>query len=268
MGSDQYTVKAAPINGNVAFVTRTGDDAPNASKRGQFVPGYSPQKEVLTLDQPCTLKGLSGGLAAGLMGYVFGFLPGILRHPNLQSLSLWHSEGLASAQGFAVMSGIYATAQCVCERLRQKDDGINRIVAGAASGVAMAWGSGLVGALQSGVLLAVVSWVFDYGLGGGGSGAAKAACVGGGRGGCASGACSVNLGRVVSCSYGTPAAEEQQEQHQQRQGRRSKGVHLQFGGAMRGLPDPMQVLRTPVVVWMGPIVNRAYFSPQSLSLQA
>ncbi|GLC33965.1 hypothetical protein PLESTB_000823300 [Pleodorina starrii] len=256
MSSEQFVVRAAPLSNNVAFVTRTSDDAPNASAaRGAQVPGFGTEAEAALADQPCTLKGLSGGLAAGVLGFVFGFVPSMFRHRSLRMLHVWGGEGLASAKAFAVMSGIYTTVQCLCERIRQQDDGINRLIAGGASGVAIAWRSGLVGALQSGVLLAVVSWIFDFGSGS----PAKASTLG-----CSSGACSGGVCRLVSCSQDTGADDAAER-------RRRAPLHLRLGGGAgwgAGVPDPVQVLRTPVVMWMGPIVNRAYFSQPALSVHA
>ncbi|KXZ55012.1 hypothetical protein GPECTOR_3g175 [Gonium pectorale] len=181
----------------------------------------------------------------------------MFRNRSLRQIHVWGAEGMASAKAFAVMSGIYTTVQCLCERIRQQDDGINRIIAGGASGIAIAWRSGLVGALQSGVLLAVVSWIFDFGSGT--VGPAKAATMG-----CASGACSVSVGRLVNFSRVGDGAELAGDA----QGRRRLGLRV-GGTPWRPLSlEPQQILSTPPVMWLGPIVNQAYFSPPALSLRA
>ncbi|GLI60423.1 hypothetical protein VaNZ11_002575 [Volvox africanus] len=262
MSSEQCVVKAAPLSNNVAFITRTSDDAPNSSVRGAQVPGYAAEGEAAIADQPCTLKGLSGGLAAGVLGFVFGFVPSMFRHRSLGMLHVWGAEGMASAKAFAVMSGIYTTVQCLCERIRQQDDGINRLIAGGASGVAIAWRSGLVGALQSGVLLAVVSWIFDFGSGS--VSPAKASTIG-----CSSGACRVSVGRLVSCSPSSgEVTDDRAGQHWQR--RAPFHIHLGRGVApwSPGSLPPARVLSTPVVMWMGPIINQGYFSQPTHSLYA
>ncbi len=154
---------------------------------------------------------------------------------------------------------MYTGVQCLCERIRQQDDGINRFIAGGASGVAVAWRSGLVGALQSGILLAVVSWIFDFGTGS----PAKAAGIG-----CSSGACSVRVGRVVSCSM---ASSAENDTTQSESGRRRAPLHLRLGACSPwrgGVPHAASVLSTPVVMWMGPIINQAYFSQPALSLRS
>ncbi|PNH02926.1 hypothetical protein TSOC_011044 [Tetrabaena socialis] len=136
--------------------------------------------------------------------------------------------------------------RCIAERIRQQDDGVNRIIAGGASGVAVAWKTGPLGALQSGVLLAAMSWLFDFSAGT--VPAAKAAAL---RGGCSSGACSVSVGRVIG-ARGPSSAE----------GGRRRVAALR----PRMLAAPGQVLGTPVVMWMGPLVSSSYFSPPALSL--
>ncbi|KAG2430737.1 hypothetical protein HYH02_013576 [Chlamydomonas schloesseri] len=272
-------VRATPLNqapssnSNVAFVTRTSDDSQKV--KGATVPGFRDETalEALPLDNtPCTLKGLSGGFAAGLLGYVFGFVPSMLRNRSLKSMHVWGADGMSSFKAFFVMSGVYTTVQCICERIRQQDDGLNRIIAGGASGVAVAWKSGLWGALQSGLLLAAVSWVFDFG-----TGAAKASSISGRAGSCAAGGsgCSVaSVGQLLSVSYGAdgPGSEA----------RGSRPVHVTLGAGCVGgrrrqgqaaggwamLRRPEEVLRTPVVMWLGPIANRAYFSPPAMQLTA
>ncbi|KAG2483917.1 hypothetical protein HYH03_017238 [Edaphochlamys debaryana] len=258
------TIRATPLN-NVAFVTRTGDEGPSTAtarpvagtQRAAVVPGFG--EADAALEQPCTLKGLSSAVAAGVLGYIFGFVPSIFRHRSLKQLGTWHTEGLASTKAFAVMSGVYTTVQCLCERIRQQDDGVNRIIAGAASGAAVAYKSGWLGMLQSGILLGVVSYIFDFG-----TAPAKAAGLGQG---CSSSGCSVSVGRLISCSRAGADGESQQDGDRRVAGRR---LHLKLGSAhgpsrlLRG--GPAAVLSTPVVMWMGPIVNQGYFTPPALSL--
>ncbi len=193
--------------------------------------------------------------AAGVLGFAFGFVPAMFRHRSLRQMSTWTAEGWQSAKAFAVMSGIYTTVQCLCERIRQQDDGLNRIIAGGASGFAVAWKSGFVGALQSGAFLAVVSWLFDFGT----TSTAKAAAL---PGACSSGSCSVSVGRYVSASCGPAPAAAKKRLHLQL---RPAGMPHDRG--VLGLPTARHVLDTPAVVWLGQICNnRAYFSQPALSV--
>ncbi|PNW88911.1 hypothetical protein CHLRE_01g050400v5 [Chlamydomonas reinhardtii] len=197
----------------------------------------------------------------------------MLRNRSLKSIHIWGGDGMSSFKAFFVMSGVYTTVQCISERIRQQDDGLNRIIAGGVSGVAVAWKSGLWGALQSGLLLAAVSWVFDFG-----TGAAKASSIGGRSttGSCAAGSsgCSVaSVGQLLSVSHGAdgPGSEA----------RGSRPLHVTLGAGYGGagrrhgqaggwalLRRPEEVLRTPVVMWLGPIANRAYFAPPAMQLSS
>ncbi|KAG2425341.1 hypothetical protein HXX76_013755 [Chlamydomonas incerta] len=199
----------------------------------------------------------------------------MLRNRSLKSIHVWGADGMSSFKAFFVMSGVYTAVQCICERIRQQDDGMNRVIAGGVSGVAVAWKSGLWGALQSGVLLAAVSWVFDFG-----TGAAKAASIGGrsAAGSCAAGSgsgCSVaSVGQLLSVSHGAdgPGSEARGSRplHVTLGARCSGGGRRQgqAGGGWALMQRPEEVLRMPVVMWLGPIANRAYFSPPAMQLTA
>ncbi len=70
------------------------------------------------------------------------------------------------------MSGSYTAVHCICTRLRQVDDGINRGIAGCATGLVMGWGGSPSAALQSCLGFGLLSYIIDFG---GGEQEAKAA---------------------------------------------------------------------------------------------
>lgn len=116
---------------------------------------------LLTM-QPCTLKGLSAALSAGVLGYMFGFVPGVIRH-RASKWALIHLDGIKSAQSLAVMSGAYTAVHCICHRIRQVEDGWNRGLAGCATGLALGWSNGPMGAMQSCLGIGGLSYLLDFG---------------------------------------------------------------------------------------------------------
>jgi import inner membrane translocase subunit TIM22 len=123
--------------------------------------------------QPCTVKGLAAAFSAGMLGYLFGFVPGVIRH-RASKWALVHLDGVRSAQSFAVMSGAYTAVHCICQRIREVEDGWNRGLAGCATGLALGWGNGPAGALQSCAGIGGLSYLLDFG----GTGAAEARGIG------------------------------------------------------------------------------------------
>lgn len=124
-------------------------------------PAAEVPKDVIALDQPCTIKGLASAAGAGALGYFFGFVPGIIKH-KARKWGLIHAEGLKSAQQLAIMSGLYTAVHCICQRVRQTEDGWNRGIAGCATGLALGWQGGPWSAAQSCVGLGVLSYVLDF----------------------------------------------------------------------------------------------------------
>lgn len=122
--------------------------------------------------QLCFLKGFSSAFSAGLLGYLFGFVPGLMRH-KFRNWGMINNEGWVSAIPFAAMSGVYSTVQCLSERLRGKDDAWNVGIAGFASGVVVSWKSGYVSAILSGLGFGALSVL----LGSGGSAEACAPLI-------------------------------------------------------------------------------------------
>jgi hypothetical protein len=127
---------------------------------------------VLFTKQPCTVKGLAAALSAGMLGYLFGFVPGVIRH-RASKWALTHLDGMRSAQSLAIMSGAYTAVHCVCQRIRQVEDGWNRGMAGCATGLVLGWGNGPLGAAQSCLGIGGLSYLIDFG----GAGAAEAAAM-------------------------------------------------------------------------------------------
>ena len=64
-------------------------------------------------------------------------------------------------QAFAVFGGVYAFAQCVIQRLRQKEDIYTSGLAGCATGLVMGIGNGFQGALASAAMMGGFSVVID-----------------------------------------------------------------------------------------------------------
>ncbi|GBF92665.1 mitochondrial import inner membrane translocase subunit [Raphidocelis subcapitata] len=125
--------------------------------------------------QPCTVKGLAAALSAGVLGYLFGFVPGMIRH-RASKWALVHLDGCRSAQSLAIMSGAYTAVHCICQRVRQVEDGWNRGLAGCATGLVLGWGNGPLGALQSCAGIGGLSYLIDFG-----GGAAEASTLPDGR---------------------------------------------------------------------------------------
>lgn len=58
---------------------------------------------------------------------------------KLRQPGLWWAEGLRSARSFALMSGVYAWVACLAQRVRRTEDGVNRGLAGCATGLVLGW---------------------------------------------------------------------------------------------------------------------------------
>lgn len=244
--------------GKVAFVTRTRDDLPPR-----------PEAEAEAFQQPCSLKGLSSGVTAGVGGYMFGVVSSMWRNRSLKAVGTWGADGIASAQYLAVMSGVYAMVQCLCERLREADDGWNRGVAGCASGLAVGWRAGPVGAAQSCAMFAGFSVLFDFGNAPTGAGAAHAAGAGSGSGGCRSGRCSVSLGRAVGCSVAgqPPAVAATANGRQALLQLRFDPRQRRAASALEAVAEgPRALLEVPPVLWLGPLFSSSYFGAPALTL--
>lgn len=112
--------------------------------------------------QPCTLKGMQSAFFAGTLGYMFGLVPSLIRN-RLSAFGICHADGMASARTFAVMSGLYTTVSCICERVRMKDDGFNRGFAGCSTGLVLGWGGGPASAAQSCLGIGLISYLLDMG---------------------------------------------------------------------------------------------------------
>lgn len=124
--------------------------------------------------QPCTFKGLSAALYAGTLGYFLGFVPAAIKFKARQ-WGMIHNQGMASASQLALMSGMYTTVHCICQRIRMVEDGWNRGIAGCSTGLVLGWKTGPWGALQSCASLGLLSALID--LGGGAVEAAEAAVL-------------------------------------------------------------------------------------------
>mmetsp|Transcript_11158 Transcript_11158/g.20185 ORF Transcript_11158/g.20185 Transcript_11158/m.20185 type:complete len:288 (-) Transcript_11158:145-1008(-) len=166
-------------NKNLGFVTQTADDVKGRS----VVPKGDPKKFVKPSNstapmeseasantiafpfmQPCSLSGLSSAISSGSVGYMFGVLPSLIFNIRNIKISEWrkyHNEGMSSAKSFAGMTGLYTFFHCLSVRLRQTDDSMNRLIAGAASGLVLGWSGGPMGALQNAVIVGVLSYFFD-----------------------------------------------------------------------------------------------------------
>lgn len=152
-----------------------------ASRRGSAAPRAEPQPVPPAqatpdddLSQPCTIKGLTSAFFAGGLGYFFGIVPAAVKYRAKQWGAI-NAEGVKSAQTFAIMSGLYTAVQCICQRLRQVDDGFNRAAAGCSTGLVLGWKAGPWGAAQSCFFIGAISYVLDMG---GGEAPAHAADLG------------------------------------------------------------------------------------------
>lgn len=121
--------------------------------------------DVDDTSQPCTLKGLTSAFYAGALGYLFGFVPAMIKN-KARNWGAIHVDGVKSAQTFAIMSGLYTGVQCICQRLRQRDDGLNRALAGCSTGLVLGWGGGPWGAAQSCLGIGALSYFLDMGTSG------------------------------------------------------------------------------------------------------
>lgn len=133
-----------------------------------------PSTSDIPFKQPCTLKGISAAFYAGALGYFLGFVPATIKFKARQ-WGMIHSQGLASASQLALMSGMYTTVHCICQRIRMVEDGWNRGIAGCSTGLVLGWKTGPWGALQSCASLGLLSALID--LGGGAVEAAEAAAL-------------------------------------------------------------------------------------------
>lgn len=109
-------------------------DVPKAAP----IPPAQPDTVVLpktapAFKQPCTLKGAASALYAGMLGYFLGVVPATIKFKARQ-WGMIHTQGLASAQQLAVMTGMYTAVHCICQRIRMVEDGWNRGVAGCSTG--------------------------------------------------------------------------------------------------------------------------------------
>ncbi|PRW61599.1 mitochondrial import inner membrane translocase subunit TIM22-2-like [Chlorella sorokiniana] len=116
---------------------------------------------------PCSISGLGAGVSGGMLGFVWGFGGYWIR--SIKGGGQWKlavGEGWASAQTFAIMSGVYAAVGCFMQRLRQKNDAWNGAASGCATGLALGWKQGPMSALQSCAMLGIFSYFID-GMSGG-----------------------------------------------------------------------------------------------------
>lgn len=51
------------------------------------------------------------------------------KNRTLSARGLWVADGWKSAQALGLVSGMYTWINCLCQRIRMKEDGINRCVA-------------------------------------------------------------------------------------------------------------------------------------------
>ncbi|KAL6782263.1 TIM22C [Auxenochlorella protothecoides x Auxenochlorella symbiontica] len=110
---------------------------------------------------PCTLKGLSAGASGGALGFVFGFGGYWFSQRLKGNLRGSLAEGWGSAKTFAIMGGLYAAVGCFMQRLRQREDAWNGAASGCATGLALGWANGPLGALQSCAMLGAFSYFMD-----------------------------------------------------------------------------------------------------------
>lgn len=151
------------------------------------------------------------------------------------------------------MTGTYTFVNCLCERIRLKEDGINRAVAGCSSGLAIGWKNGPASAAQSCAFIGAVSYFLDVGPT---HNTPPAAAAAGPR--ASSSCCSVGLG---------------QHQQQGSAGGQAGGSKSGHGSDMMRQPAPRRAPRlrpSPPcqggVAWLEPIFRTAYFAPPALAL--
>ncbi len=149
--------------------------------------------------------------------------------------------GTKSATQLALMSGLYTAVHCIASRVRQKDDGWSRGIAGCSTGLVLGWGDGPMSAAQSCVAIGAISCILDFGGGAAAPQAAQAAALAAGAqlGG-------TGLGGAVGSQ--PHAVREQQRQRRQRQ--QQPQHHPQPP------PQPLEqalgaVLGLPPLVWLG-----------------
>jgi hypothetical protein len=126
------------------------DDADAPSTSGTFFKSSTQKEQLLvaptetpaaaatlptqpSFKQPCTLKGATSAVYAGMLGYFLGVVPAAIKFKARQ-WGMIHTQGLGSAQQLAVMSGMYTAVHCICQRIRMVEDGWNRGIAGCSTG--------------------------------------------------------------------------------------------------------------------------------------
>lgn len=253
--------------GLIGYHSKTGDDddaQPSTSGR--------PQQQLEALAEwkpPCIVNALGSGAAAGVIGYIFGFLPSMFQNRQLSSFGKWKADAASSASAFFLMSGVYTFASCLSERIRQKDDGWNRAVAGFSSGAVVQWKNGAAAALQSGALIAAVSYFMgDVGTAVTHPPAANAqawpaaeAEVSGQQPGAAhAAAASGSADSASCCRVGLGAALQQRGASTGACSRSGQHYAVRWSPGARG---PAHASHG--VAWLAPIFNTAYFDPPSVA---
>ncbi|PSC74053.1 mitochondrial import inner membrane translocase subunit TIM22-2-like [Micractinium conductrix] len=138
-------------------------EAPVLALRMDGSTGDAPREEAAPggYQTPCTLTGLGAGLSSGSLGWVFGFGGYWLKNMRKGQFKASLAEGWGSAKTFAIMGGLYAAVSCFMVRLRQKNDAWNGAASGCATGLALGWKQGPMGALQSCAMLGFFSYFVD-----------------------------------------------------------------------------------------------------------
>lgn len=187
--------------------------------------------------QPCVVGAIYGAIPTGILGFLFGFIPSVLRNRSLSRWRMWGADGFRSATALAVVSGLYTTVQCICQRLRMVEDGWNRGIAGCSTGLYLGWKGGPWSAAQSCLGLGFISYIVDLEKAGE-TPPAQAACLDhSGAGGCGTWVSNgvqgqmVNARAVVGAKLRQTALKQKQQMHQ-----------------------------LPPVMWLGHVMQPSYFS--------
>lgn len=165
--------QVGPASPTAALVTGIADSRAAGASVGEVGSqndGAQQQADGIQLQEPCTIKGLGAAFGSGLLGGLFGFFPSAIRN-KASNWAVIAADSSKSASSFALMGGVYTLVQCLCQRVRQVDDSVNRAVAGCASGIALSWQNGPIAAAQSCACIAAFSYVL------GGTPAAEAATI-------------------------------------------------------------------------------------------
>jgi import inner membrane translocase subunit TIM22 len=176
-----------------------------------------------------TLQGLVSAAYAGLLGYFFGAVPSLIRHQG-RAWGLVHAEGLRSAKQLTIMSGLYTAVHCICGRIRLKEDGWNRGVAGCSTGLVLGWAAGPWGAAQSCLGIGAISYFLDFGEVAGGATMAAPATA------------------ATLTPAGAPAAASSSGQGALLDGMRQLQRHLL---APPLASSPVAALALPPLMWLG-----------------